>query len=142
MYTYMIWIIFQIYLWELFFGTFVCPETTLVPLLKNIHIHYQNYKVDGPVVVFTAGKEYRQIPLFVTREFPTALGVEDTDDDDGDREDHGGDGDAEDQVQQVPLGVHVSQGQTGVGAAVVAGDARIVDSKVAEPGGTVHLTRE
>ena len=80
MYTYMIWIIFQIYLWELFFGTFVCPETTLVPLLKNIHIHYQNYKVDGPVVAFTGGKENRQIPfnrlpLFAFRKFPTTLGM-------------------------------------------------------------------
>ena len=91
------------------------------------------------MVAFTGGKENRQIPLFVFRKLPTTLGMEDTDDDDGDREDQSGDGDAEDQVQQVPLGVHVSQGQTGVGAAVVAGDARIVDSKVAEPGGTVHL---
>ena len=139
MYTYMIWIIFQIYLWELFFGTFVCPETTLVPLLKNIHIHYQNYKVDGPVVVFTAGKEYRQIPLFVTREFPTALGVEDTDDDDGDGEEEGGDGDAEDQVQPVPVRVDVSEGQTGVGPAVVAGQAGVVHTEVAEPGRAVHL---
>ena len=91
------------------------------------------------MVVFTGGKEHRQIPLFVIRKFPTTLRVQDTDDDDGDREDQRGDGDAEDQVQQVPLGVHVSQGQTGVGAAVVAGDARIVYSEVAEPGGTVHL---
>ena len=135
----MIWIIFQIYLWVLFFGTFVCPETTLVTLLKNIHIHYQNYKVHGPLVVFTGGEEHRQIPLFVWRKFPTTVRVQDTDDDDGDREDQRGDGDAEDQVQPVSLGVHVGQGQTGVGSAVVAGDARIVYSEVAEPGGTVHL---
>ena len=63
--------------------------------------------VVGPVVVFTGGKEQRQIPLFVIRKFPTTLRVQDTDDDDGDREDQGGDGDAEDQVQPVPVGVHV-----------------------------------
>ena len=91
------------------------------------------------MVAFTGGKENRQIPLFAFRKFPTTLGMQDTDDDYGDREDQSGDGDAEDQVQEVPLGVHVSQGQAGVGAAVVAGDARIVDPEVAEPGGTVHL---
>ena len=111
----------------------------MVPLLGNIHIHYQNYKVDGPVVVFTGGKEYRQIPLFGFRKFPTTLGVQDADDDDGDGEDQSGDGDAEDQVQPVPLGVHVGHGQAGVGPAVVAGDAGVVDSEVAEPGGAVHL---
>ena len=91
------------------------------------------------MVVFTAGKEYRQIPLFVTREFPTALGVEDTDDDDGDGEEEGGNGDAEDQVQPVPVCVDVSEGQTGVGPAVVAGHHGVVHSEVDEPGGAVHL---
>ena len=85
------------------------------------------------------GKEHRQIPLFLFRKFPATLRVQDTDDDDGDREDQRGDGDAEDQVQPVPLGVHVCQCQTGVGPAVVAGDARIVHSEIAEPGGAVHL---
>ena len=56
---FMISIIWYIYLWVLFFGTFVWPETTLVTELKNIHIHYQNYKVDRPLVVFTRGKKNR-----------------------------------------------------------------------------------
>ena len=91
------------------------------------------------MVVFTGGKEHRQIPLFVIIKFPTALRVQDTDDDDGDGEEEAGDGDAEDQVQPVPLCVGLSEGKAGVGPAVVAGHAGVIHSEVDEPGGAVHL---
>ena len=91
------------------------------------------------MVVFTGGKEHRQIPLFVIIKFPTALRVQDTDDDDGDGEEEAGDGDAEDQVQPVPLCVGLCKGQAGVSPAVVAGHHRVVHSEVDEPGGAVHL---
>ena len=91
------------------------------------------------MVVFTGGKEHRQIPLLVIREFPTTLRVQDTDDDDGDGEEEAGDGDAEDQVQSVPLCVGLCEGQAGVSPAVVAGHHGVVHSEVDEPGGAVHL---
>lgn len=43
-YKCMIAVIFQLYLGELFFGTFVCPVTTLAALLKNYSL--PNYTFD------------------------------------------------------------------------------------------------
>ena len=40
----MIAVIFQLYLGELFFGTFVCPVTTLAALLENYSL--PNYTFD------------------------------------------------------------------------------------------------
>ena len=69
--------------------------------------------------------------------FTAALGVKETDDDEGEKEHQAGDDDAHGQVQLVPLDVDMCEGQTDVGPAVVAGDEGVVDPEGVEPGGAV-----
>ena len=67
--------------------------------------------------------------------------MEDNDDDTRDDADDDGDEDGEDKISVVSLRVEVGDGETGVGAGVVAGDDGVIDTGHVVPGITHHLWR-